>query len=271
MAKLPFFKFDAESWLTGKVQVLNVGQIGIYANLMARVWRDGGSVENSRFLPRMLGCTEEQWQEALTDFLELGIVYEDDAKCLKIKFLDEQITAHGEFIAKCSEAGRSKGRRKVEAGYPEGTLKVPSTSDEGTPKHKKEERRKEKEDIREEIEREETGAYAPDARPHDNAPSCVAVPYPTKPSEVVDVATSQGRPMTEKQAQEFIDYYSATGWMMRGTRITDWRHKVGNWCDRQREIDARQKAQPTAFRQSPILTERQDYGPTQRGYGGLRK
>ena len=105
----------------------------------------------------------------------------------------------------------------------------------------------------------------------DNAPSCLAVPYPTKPSEVVDVATSQGRPMTEKQAQEFIDYYSATGWMMRGTRITDWRHKVGNWCDRQREIDARQKAQPTAFRQSPILTERQDYGPTQRGYGGLRK
>ena len=105
----------------------------------------------------------------------------------------------------------------------------------------------------------------------DNAPSCLAVPYPTKPSEVVDVATSQGRPMTEKQAQEFIDYYSATDWMMRGTRITDWRHKVGNWCDRQREIDARQKAQPTAFRQSPILTERQDYGPTQRGYGGLRK
>ena len=105
----------------------------------------------------------------------------------------------------------------------------------------------------------------------DNAPSCLAVPYPTKPSEVVDVATRQGRPMTEKQAQEFIDYYSATGWMMRGTRITDWRHKVGGWCDRQQEIDARKKAQPTAFRQSPILTERQDYGPTQRGYGGLRK
>lgn len=244
MAKLPFFKFDAESWLTGKAQVLNVEQIGIYANLMARVWRDGGSVENSRFLPRMLGCTEEQWQEALTDFLELGIVYEDDAKCLKIKFLDEQITAHGEFIAKCSEAGRRKGRRKVEAGYPEGTLKVPSTSDEGTPKHKKEERRKEKEDIREEIEREETGAYAPDARPHDNAPSCVAVPYPTNPAEVVEVATRLGKPMTEQQAQTFMDYYSATGWTIHGTRITDWRRKVGNWCDRQRVIDARDAASP---------------------------
>lgn len=105
----------------------------------------------------------------------------------------------------------------------------------------------------------------------DNAPSCLAVPYPTKPSEVVEVATRLGRPMTEQQAQGFIDYYSATGWMMRGTRITDWRHKVGGWCDRQGEIDARKKAQPTAFRQSPILTERQDYGPTQRGYGGLRK
>ncbi len=105
----------------------------------------------------------------------------------------------------------------------------------------------------------------------DNAPSCLAVPYPTKPSEVVEVATRIGKPMTEQQAQAFIEYYSSFGWMMRGTRITDWRHKVGNWCDRQREIYARQKAQPSAFRQSPILTERQDYGPTQRGYGGLRK
>ena len=240
MGKLPFFKFDAESWLTGKVQVLNVEQIGIYVNLAARVWRDGGSVENSRFLPRMLGCTEAQWKEALADFLELGIVFEDECKRLRIKFLDEQMSARGEFLAKCAEAGRRKGRRKDDERYPQGTLKVPSRSDEGTPKHKKEERRKEKEEIREE--REDTGAHAPDARPPDNAPPCVAVPYPTSPTEVIEVAERAGKPMSEKEAQRFINHYAAQGWMIKGTVLRDWRLKVADWCDRQKVFDSRDAA-----------------------------
>lgn len=145
MKQLPFFKFDAESWLTGKIQVLPVDEIGIFINLAARIWKAGGSLKNDRFLPRLLGASREQFDAAMQDFRELEIITETEEGELRIKFMDAQLDERAEFIAKCSAGGRKgkKATSEVPSSNPQGTSKVPASN-------KKEERREEKEESRKE-------------------------------------------------------------------------------------------------------------------------
>ena len=151
--KLPFFKFDAESWLSGKIHILPVEEIGIYINLIALIWRDGGKIKKDRFIHRFLGVEKEVWDEALSDFKDLEIIYEDGG-FLRIKFIDEQLQAREEFIAGCSAGGKNSAKAKkqteVRSSDPEDTLKVTASDLEGAGKveasNKKEERREKREE-----------------------------------------------------------------------------------------------------------------------------
>jgi len=144
---LPFFKFDAESWLTGKIQVLPVDEIGIFINLAARIWKAGGSLKNDRFLPRLLGASRDQFDAAMQDFLELEIITETDG-FLRIKFLDNQLEERAAFISKCAEGGRKGKKRTPEApgSNLQGTSNDPAATPEAPASNKKEERREKKED-----------------------------------------------------------------------------------------------------------------------------
>ena len=159
MKNLPFFKFDAESWLTGKVQVLTVDEIGIFINLAARIWKAGGSLKNDRFLPRLLGASRDQFDAAMQDFLELEIIAETDG-FLRIKFLDDQLAERRAFINKCAEGGR-KGKKvatEQPTSNPQGTLTNPEAPTEQPASNKKEERREKREDK----ERESISAPTPE-------------------------------------------------------------------------------------------------------------
>jgi uncharacterized protein YdaU (DUF1376 family) len=149
---LPFFKFDAESWLSGRIQYIPVEEIGIYINLVARIWKAGGELRNDRFLPRILGASREQFDAAMQDFLELEIITETDGM-LRIKFLDEQLNERAAFISKCAEGGRKGKKRTPEtpASDPQGTSNPPTDTPEQPASNKKEERREQKEESREEI------------------------------------------------------------------------------------------------------------------------
>lgn len=150
MKTLPFFKFDSESWLTGKIQVLPVDEIGIFINLAARIWKAGGSLKNDRFLPRLLGASREQFDDAMKDFLELDIVAESDG-LLRIKFLDDQLEARRAFIGKCAEGGRKGKKRTPEtpASNLQGTSSNPGDTPETPRSNKKEDIREKKEESRE--------------------------------------------------------------------------------------------------------------------------
>lgn len=151
MKTLPFFKFDAESWLTGKIQVLPVDEIGIFINLAARIWKAGGSLKNDRFLPRLLGASREQFDAAMQDFLELEIITETDG-FLRIKFLDNQLAERAAFISKCAEGGRRGKKRTPEqpTSTLEGTSSNPGDTPEQPASNKKEDIREKKEESREE-------------------------------------------------------------------------------------------------------------------------
>lgn len=166
MKKLPFFKFDAESWLTGKIQILPVDEIGIFINLAARIWKAGGSLKNDRFLPRLLGASREQFDAAMQDFLELDIITETDG-FLRIKFLDNQLAERAAFISKCAEGGRKGKKTNPEqpASTLQGTLTTPEETPEQPASNKREERREKKEDK----ESENNNAPAPEPVDFDKA------------------------------------------------------------------------------------------------------
>jgi uncharacterized protein YdaU (DUF1376 family) len=113
---LPYFKFDAESWLTGKVQLLPVDEIGIYINLISRIWKASGTLKNDRFLPRLLGASQEQFDKAIADFLELEIISVNEDNEIHIKFINEQLAEREVFISKCSAGGKNKASKATLKG-----------------------------------------------------------------------------------------------------------------------------------------------------------
>lgn len=134
MKNLPYFKFDAESWLSGRIQYIPVEEIGIYINLVARIWKSGGELRNDRFLPRILGASREQFDAAMRDFLELDIITETDDGMLRIKFIDDQLAERQAFIERCSNGGRkSQEVRKATPEQPSSDLQGNSTDLEHTP------------------------------------------------------------------------------------------------------------------------------------------
>jgi hypothetical protein len=126
--RLPFFKFDTDDWLTGKIQLVSQEYQGTFVNLLALLWRENGVLKNDRFLAKKLKVPSTYLEGCLTDLKELEIIIEKDG-FLSVKFITLQLEKHLEYLKKCSEAGKKSAEIK----------KVPPTK-------KKEERRKEKED-----------------------------------------------------------------------------------------------------------------------------
>ena len=108
---LPFFKFDADAWLTGKIQLLSAQEKGIFIDLVARMWKENGSLKNDDVLHRLLRVQKGTLNKSLEAFFQLGIMVEKD-HVLSVKFVDAQLSQRMEYIAKQSEIGKRGGRPK---------------------------------------------------------------------------------------------------------------------------------------------------------------
>lgn len=130
---LPFFKFDADAWLTGKVQLLSPIEKGIFIDLIARIWKENGVIRNDDFLHRLIRVEKATLNEGLQAFFKLGIM-EEKEQILSVKFIDEQISERLDYIVRQSEIGHRGGRPKKGS----------------KPKQKAERRKKKKEEVVEE-------------------------------------------------------------------------------------------------------------------------
>ena len=108
---LPFFKFDADAWLTGKIQLLSAQEKGIFIDLVARIWKENGSLKNDEVLHRLLRVQKGTLNKSLEAFFQLGIMCEKD-HVLSVKFVDSQLSQRFEYISKQSEIGKRGGRPK---------------------------------------------------------------------------------------------------------------------------------------------------------------
>ena len=108
---LPFFKFDADDWLTGKIQLLSALEKGVFIDLVARIWKENGVVRNDEFLHRLIRVPKPTLSKALNAFFATGIMYEENG-FLRVKFVDEQLNERSAYIEKQREIGRRGGRTR---------------------------------------------------------------------------------------------------------------------------------------------------------------
>jgi len=110
--KLPFFKFDVNAWMIGKVQFLTLEERGIFIELCVRIWMEKGSVKNDEFLHRFLKIEMPLLAKALQTFLTLGILTENDG-FLSVKFINEQLCESIQYSDKMREVANQKWKNKM--------------------------------------------------------------------------------------------------------------------------------------------------------------
>jgi hypothetical protein len=111
MNKLPFFKFDAASWLTGNITLLSLTEQAVFINLCALIWRDGGEYKIEPLLERRLGIPMAEVSKTIGVLCDANLLLcKDDV--LSVKFLTEQLQAHAEFKAKKAASGRKGAERR---------------------------------------------------------------------------------------------------------------------------------------------------------------
>lgn len=111
--KLPWFKFDVTSWLTGNVRLLEPQEQGIFINLCALIWRDGGTYKIDKLTHRQLNTSQQVLNECVQVFNECDIMLNNDG-ILSVKFIDEQMGLVEVDRQKKSKAGKASAKKRAE-------------------------------------------------------------------------------------------------------------------------------------------------------------
>lgn len=226
--KLPYFKFDVESWLSGKIQLLPVREVGIFINLVARIWQNGGCIRNSDFLHRMVGAEQDVFRAALDLFLAYDLIFYDK-DLIRIKFIDEQLAER----ESCIEANRRGGINSAIARAVKSTLSTPEVHLKSTSSTLKVHREctssiKIREDNIEDnkesnINNKEKNSYA--IPKESSAKSSKAKPESAQ--EVIEYCKSRNNGI---DGQFFWDRMEARGWTFKdGRPVKDWKACVRTW------------------------------------------
>ena len=78
---LPYWKFFADEWISGNIQAHDMETQGVFINLCARAWKDGGYVEhNNDKLARLLRVDKQVLASAIQLLLDDDLLVESSAK-----------------------------------------------------------------------------------------------------------------------------------------------------------------------------------------------
>ncbi len=192
----PWFKFTANNWLSGSVQLLSDGEKGTYIDLMAMIWKEGGSLKVDKILSRKLRLDHATVCDRIDSYCELNIlVCEDDV--LSIKFLSDQLEAINE-VSDTNSKNAKKGWDKRRALMPPHANK------------KRKEEKREEENIKSKQKK-----FTPPSFEEVKA-------YCTERKNSID-------------PQKFLDFYEVSGWMRGKNKIKCWKSCVRTWEGNQQE------------------------------------
>ena len=110
---LPYWKFFADEWISGNIQAHDMETQGVFINLCARAWKDGGYVEhNNDKLARLLRVDKQVLASAIQLLLDDDLLVEMDGHGLSSKFILLQLDERNTLSDKRSKAGRKGGKAK---------------------------------------------------------------------------------------------------------------------------------------------------------------
>ena len=113
MTGLPYFKFDVSEYLTGTIQMCSLETQGVFVNLCARMWKNGGTLpDDDVYLCRLLHCDKPTFSRARAELDEFGILATAGVDGCSIKFITEQLDELSATHTKRVESGRKGGQAK---------------------------------------------------------------------------------------------------------------------------------------------------------------
>jgi len=112
MSSLPYFKFFSNDWLAGTIATHDMATQGIFINLAARTWKNGGTVTaNEDKLARLLHVDKQLLAACLLLLKQDKLIcLSGDGSEYSIKFVCEQLDAAAEVSAKRAMAGSKGGK-----------------------------------------------------------------------------------------------------------------------------------------------------------------
>jgi len=107
----PWFKFTATNWMSGSIQLLTDAEKGTYIDILAMIWKEGGSLKLTNIVSRKLRVDHATVCDRIKSYCELDIlVCQDDI--LSVKFLSDQIDELAEISKKNAENANKRWAKK---------------------------------------------------------------------------------------------------------------------------------------------------------------
>jgi len=110
MKELPYFRFYTGEWLTKDVTLLSMRHQGLFINVCAHYWNNGGEITFKNLTRRYPGEID-----LLNDLIEEGIIDIGKDDNISINFLNEQMTKLLNTHKKLVKAGRRGGLSQAQA------------------------------------------------------------------------------------------------------------------------------------------------------------
>lgn len=113
MDGLPYWKFFSDKWLGGNIQAHDMQTQGIFVNICARAWADGGEIEwNLSRLSRVLHVDKQVLDDAIQLLVEDEMIVLTKGGNITSKFILQQLGERKRLSKKRSNSGRKGGHIK---------------------------------------------------------------------------------------------------------------------------------------------------------------
>jgi len=222
---LPYFKFMVSDWMSGTIFSHDMETQGVFINLCARMWKNGGTITGDiDRLSRLLGRVDKQMLSKCLDLLEQDeLVCLDKDGNLYVKFICAQLEDRAALHVKRSDAGRKGGKANAKQMLSKCLHKESESETES--EHKTEETRKRVVFVKPSVE------------------------------EIKEYCKSRDNTI---DAEYFFNSYESKGWMIGNTKMKNWKSTICTWECRDKDRKAQQHSQPSL----PTQTLEQRYTPT---------
>lgn len=109
---LPFFKFVPGDWFKGDIRHCCPETKGVFVQLCAQMWIDGGTLTDDERLPAICGCDKQSFSKARAELDLWQILRYNEDGSIYISFIKQQLTELSALREARAQAGRKGGNTK---------------------------------------------------------------------------------------------------------------------------------------------------------------
>jgi len=207
---LPYFKFYVMEYLAGEIQAFDMETQGVFVNILARIWKEGGRLErNDAKLALLLRMDKDKLSNCLNVLSGASVLLVGADGCLTTSFIQEQLSEREHLHEKRANAGRKGGNARA--------LKALAKQKQATSRERGRAESEVESEVKKEKKEKSSSRFVP----------------PTA-EDIQAYCTKKG--FAAFDAEYFVMSYGAKDWMIGKSKMKDWRLTVcraekEGWCN----------------------------------------